>query len=232
MLNPTYLRALRAAHPRLIGSAHIGVGDGWYSLVRDTLDKVERECRSMPEVERPTVDAIEQKYGTLRVYLTTTTPQLERILFESEAASEATCETCGKPGLLRQDAMWWVTLCPACARNRAEKTHWRIENYPWLSMLAAGRTTATFLDGRACRALYESATLLNSGILDDHERELMDMLKDSYDALDLSFERLLRKPDKLRESLDDILTRPLDKFLEEIREIREIREKREREDNK
>jgi hypothetical protein len=111
MLNPTYLRALRAAHPRLLGSAPIGIGDGWYSLVRDTLDKIERECRSMPKEESPTVDAIEQKYGTLRVHLTVTTPTLDRIIFEAEAQSERTCEKCGKPGLLRHDEMWWLTLC-------------------------------------------------------------------------------------------------------------------------
>jgi hypothetical protein len=226
MLNPTYLRALRAAHPRLLGSAPVSIDNGWYALVRDTLDKVERECRVMPEDERPTVESIEQKYGTLRVYLTTSTPKLDRILFQAEATSETTCEKCVQPGLLRQDEMWWSTLCPACARERAEISHWCIENFPWLSMLAAGRTKAKSLDGRSVRELYLCATLIDSGLLNNEERELMCMLQVGDDAQDPSFEKLLKDPNKLRESLDDILTRPLDKFLEEIREIRE------REDNK
>ncbi len=224
MLNPTYLCALRAAHPRLLGSAPVSIDNGWYALVRDTLDKVEGECRVMPEDERPTVEAIEQKYGTLRAYLTTTTPALDRIIFKAEEQSETTCEKCGRPGLLRQDEMWWVTLCHVCARERAEKALWCVENFPWLSMLAAGRTKAKCLDGRACRELYSSATLVDAGILNDMERELMNMLQVSNDALDPSFENLLREPDKLRAALDDVLTGPLDKFMAEIREIREKRE--------
>jgi hypothetical protein len=187
------------------------------------LEQLEAECRTMPEAERPVVEYIEQKYGTLRVCLSSSTPELDRILFKAEEQSETTCEKCGRPGLLRQDEMWWVTLCPACAMARAEKSHCCIENLPWLTLLASGRTTATFLDGRACRALYESATLLDSGILDDHERELMDMLQVSG-ALDPSFERLLREPDKLRAALDDVLTKPLDQYMYEIREIRAKRE--------
>ncbi len=227
-MNPTYQRALRAAYPRLLGTAPIGIGDGWYSLARDMLDPLDEECRTMPEVERPTVEAIEQKYGSLRVHLTNSTPELEHILFKAEEQSETTCEKCGKPGLLRQDEMWWVTLCHVCARERAEKALWCISNYPWLAMLAAWRTKAKSLDGRACHELYLSATLTDSGILNSEERELMNMLQIG-DDVDPSFERLLTEPDKLRAALDEVLTGPLDKFMAEIREIRE---KREREDNK
>jgi hypothetical protein len=224
-MNQTYLRALRVAYPRLLGSAPIGIGDGWYSLVRDMLDKLEAECQNMQEAERPVITFIEQKYGTLNMCLSTSTTALDHIAFEAEYNSESVCEHCGKPGLLRPEEIWMETLCNACARTRAEKMHWRISNYPWLSLLAAGRTTATQLDGRACRHLYLSATPLDMSMLNESELELMGMLEVPKAELDRSFENLLHDSDKLRTGLDSVLTCSLDQFMSEIQEIRAMRER-------
>jgi hypothetical protein len=212
-MRPAYISALRAAYPRLLGSAPVGIGDGWYSITRDMLDKLERECRTMPEAERPVIEYIEQKYATLRVCLSSSTTELDRIGFEAEYESESTCKKCGKPGL-RPDEVWWETLCHGCARARAEATLWRVERYQWLAMLAAYRTTATQLDGRACRELYQSATLLDRDILSEGERDLMGMLNTSKtdDALDRSLENLLRDPERFRAGLDSALNPPPEEF--------------------
>ncbi len=210
------LEQLRISFPAL-ERVPISCGDGWYEILVTLFERIDPSSVS--------VAAVEQKYGSLRIIIEGKIPaEVDAIITAAEAESERVCERCGAPGRLRPDPMWWETLCHSCARMRAEKAYWRIENYSWLALLANGRTTAEQLDGRACRALYESATLIETEMLDDTERELMSMLEVPKAELDRSFEILLHDTDKLSAGLDSVLTCSLDQFMSEIQEIRAMRE--------
>jgi hypothetical protein len=120
-MNATLQCVLRATHPRLLAKTPIGVGDGWYFLLSDLFNQLDAECHTMPQHKRPTVENVEQKYGSLRVNLTSSTAALDGLILEAESKSETICERCGTPGALRSDKYWWETLCNECARKRAKR---------------------------------------------------------------------------------------------------------------
>lgn len=58
----------------------------------------------------PRVSQIKEKYGTLRLSLTSGTEEMYAIADAAEEASAKTCEQCGKPGKLR-GRLWVYTAC-------------------------------------------------------------------------------------------------------------------------
>jgi hypothetical protein len=107
-------------------------GDGWFQLLWDLSAKLEpliaayEAALSDEERERvwqfyggPPLRAsqVKEKYGTLRFYMTASTPEMDEAIREAERLSAVTCEICGKPGELR--GIGWVqTLCDICAKEQ------------------------------------------------------------------------------------------------------------------
>jgi len=63
----------------------------------------------------PKASQIKEKFGTLRVYMTYETNEIERFISEAENLSSKTCEECGSIGVLRNDT-WIRTLCDKCVK--------------------------------------------------------------------------------------------------------------------
>jgi hypothetical protein len=92
----------------------LSVGDGWYDLI-DTLceniqsyiDNNSSETRVIPQV---VADQVKEKFGTLRFYTSGGDRLIDGMIWFAESMSSRICETCGKPGKLRNSG-WLVTLC-------------------------------------------------------------------------------------------------------------------------
>jgi len=88
---------------------------GWYNILRCFLRLVLHEKEHSPEkFEEFHVYQIKEKFGTLRVYLSSTTEKVVAAVQYAELLSSCTCETCGRPGE-RRGGGWISTLCDRCA---------------------------------------------------------------------------------------------------------------------
>ena len=80
-------------------------GPGWNDIVLDLHNKLVKEN---PEYF---IAQIKEKFSTLRYYVGPMTEQGHMYISDAENKSSQTCEECGRPGELRQDGYWIVTLC-------------------------------------------------------------------------------------------------------------------------
>lgn len=99
------------------------VGKGW----ADIIDELHENLLGIdPEY---TVDQVKEKFGWLRVYITSCSAAAYPLVHVYEEKSSHTCEWCGNPGHTRTDG-WMRTLCDSCEEKR--KTGYR----PWLEEIA------------------------------------------------------------------------------------------------
>jgi hypothetical protein len=61
---------------------------------------------------------IKEKFGGLRYYIGGEKTDVEILISEAEALAYQTCEECGRPGVLREEFSWIVTLCDYDTRIR------------------------------------------------------------------------------------------------------------------
>lgn len=101
-------------------------GPGWNDIVFDLHNKLVKEH---PEYF---IAQIKEKFSGLRYYTGPMTEKGRGYIFEAEAISELTCEECGRPGEMRNDGYWLVTLCE-WDRNvrRMNITLARIRRFPY-----------------------------------------------------------------------------------------------------
>ena len=87
-------------------------GDGWFQIIWDLSEALEKEILSLPEEERQHYYAmqVKEKYATLRYYLISGTDKMFQLIQEAENKSEVTCELCGQPGKTRGYG-WVYTAC-------------------------------------------------------------------------------------------------------------------------
>jgi hypothetical protein len=91
---------------------------GWHSMIYELLDKIQRIVDDNGyDIE---VVEIKEKYGGLRVYLSSSTDEIDGLIREYEDRSYITCEVCGKPGSMRDRGGWYKTLCDACYQGWIE----------------------------------------------------------------------------------------------------------------
>ncbi len=132
----------------LYGAFGLDIGDGWYQLIRDMCAEISAAYEAEGAAVDLVVDQVKEKYGTLRFYYhhegqsiaihafdglsggssLRTRPVssdlqtwVERIVDDSDERRAHICETCGKPGSLRTDLGWVLTLCDE---------HYRIHKHP------------------------------------------------------------------------------------------------------
>jgi len=87
----------------------IDCGEGWWPLIAE-LDKSLRAL--LPDYR---VVQVKEKFGRLAYYTESVPTSVREQFFyrirEAEMASEHVCETCGRPGSLRDDRSWMRVLC-------------------------------------------------------------------------------------------------------------------------
>ncbi len=87
-------------------------GDGWFDLLDDVSRKLERAIEALPAEEREHTYAqqVKEKFGGLRLYLSSGTDEMYAAIDQAEELSQRTCEVCGAPGEPRGGG-WVKTLC-------------------------------------------------------------------------------------------------------------------------
>ena len=86
------------------------VGRGWHDLVQMAYDL-------MPAATQ--VVQVKEKFGMLRIYVTTSSDEYYEFLRRLEGLSGCICENCGDLGKLRPGG-WIKTLCDKCQEKRKE----------------------------------------------------------------------------------------------------------------
>lgn len=95
-------------HPR----SGFDLRPGWEAIVHSLCGVIERQILKLPEEIRADMHCaqVKEKFGTLRFYMTYENDAISAAISVAESISHKTCETCGKPGTLRQGG-WLLTLC-------------------------------------------------------------------------------------------------------------------------
>ena len=91
-------------------------GDGWYKILHDLFTKIKESCRP----DGFEVIQVKEKFGGLRVYVSSGTDEIYDLIDKAEKESEKTCETCGEPGKIDTSIYWLSCLCDKC-KNGEQK---------------------------------------------------------------------------------------------------------------
>lgn len=94
-------------------------GDGWFQLLWDLSEKIEKCLEDQPLAGFEVVQ-VKEKFGTLRYYTSHYRKDIHDCIREAESASARTCEECGEPGKIREGG-WIRTLCDNCHEEREEE---------------------------------------------------------------------------------------------------------------
>ena len=95
-----------------------GIGDGWYQLYLHLCTDLTAiiDLKDLDPSEFFFVQ-VKEKFGLLRVYMSSETDDMRIAIQKAEEESERTCETCGMEGTLRHDG-WMKVRCDECQRER------------------------------------------------------------------------------------------------------------------
>jgi len=107
----------------------MSVGDGWYDLIdtlcRNIQNYIDHNSTETNPIPQLVAEQVKEKFGTLRFYTSGGDRLIDGMIWFAESMSGRICETCGKPGSLRQSG-WIVTLCD---EHQAEReTTFKSEN--------------------------------------------------------------------------------------------------------
>ena len=94
---------------------------GWNHILEQLFSKIEKRLSENNDLRDPDmgfrIDQIKEKFGSLRIYVTTMDNQIHDWVNEAEKASGITCEICGNEGSLHKKGIWLKTLCSNCAEK-------------------------------------------------------------------------------------------------------------------
>lgn len=68
--------------------------------------------------DRPRASQLKEKFGMMRMYITTGTEEMYSLISEAEEKSGKICETCGADGEIISDHGWLKTRCEAHVEDR------------------------------------------------------------------------------------------------------------------
>jgi hypothetical protein len=101
-------------------------GAGWNDIILDLHNKLVKEY---PDYF---IAQIKEKFATLRYYTGPLSELGWGYIRGAEDLSAITCEECGRPGSLREDGYWILTLCEWDRRvGQINKWLWRFQNKPY-----------------------------------------------------------------------------------------------------
>lgn len=103
-------------HNKLSSFALFGfeIGDGWYKPLASAFDRLQERLEAGAFVR---LTQVKEKYGTLRIYVSTNDDTCDEIADEAEDRSSKICELCGEPGCLVRRSGWYSTLCPTHSKS-------------------------------------------------------------------------------------------------------------------
>ena len=91
--------------------------EGWHPLIKDALAKIEALGIAGLEVHQ-----VKEKFGGLRIYLSSYDERAEAIIRAAEQEAHETCEACGsKEKVKLRSGGWLRTLCEKCEENRSKR---------------------------------------------------------------------------------------------------------------
>ncbi len=91
----------------------IETGNGWYGLIEKLSLQLEMILLKIPEQERKNyrVVQVKQKFGSLRFYLSNSTPEMDLLIKHAEEDSVRVCEICGESGGIIDSSFVRRTRC-------------------------------------------------------------------------------------------------------------------------
>lgn len=106
----------RYAHPRTTAMCWgFDVGDGWFELLMDLCEDIQKHCDEIGE--QVVATQVKEKFATLRFYVDKGDDTIYDLITKAEHRSARTCEVCGIPGELYGGG-WIKTLCADHAKER------------------------------------------------------------------------------------------------------------------
>lgn len=87
-------------------------GTGWQEIWRDFVKKLKDTANGEVEI----LDS-KEKFGTLRVYLSPHTEEIDKLIEDLEKKSREVCIECGKPTKYVAVDSWIIYLCEECAEK-------------------------------------------------------------------------------------------------------------------
>lgn len=90
-------------------------GSGWYPLIKELIE----DLISMGWDKK--ICQVKEKFGGLRFYVNSGTDEIHDRISKAEKDSYTICERTGKPGELRTDLGWYMTLCEEEYKKELEK---------------------------------------------------------------------------------------------------------------
>ena len=109
----------------------IEVGEGWYDLIYELCEKIERILNQKGNgklKENFIVVQIKEKFGMLRYYCNGGNKLIWDTISIFEKESSIICEYCGKPGKLSNNQGWFLTLCRDCKNKKQKQYEEKIKN--------------------------------------------------------------------------------------------------------
>jgi hypothetical protein len=94
-------------------------GDGWYDIIYQLCERLEPLVANLEDGGAAfEVFQVKEKLGGLRFYVSSSNDEIDAAIDAASELSVQTCEVCGDPGSLEQDATrWWKTLCASCRKT-------------------------------------------------------------------------------------------------------------------
>lgn len=95
----------------------IECGNGWYDLLDKLFQDIVKICEEK-ELPIPKITQIKEKFAALCFYVESADSEIFELIHEAERVSRTVCETCGKPGNVKNVKGWYITICDNCLNNK------------------------------------------------------------------------------------------------------------------
>ena len=86
-------------------------GDGWYNII-DRLCSLLQNNTDNNQAPQVIATQVKEKFGSLRFYVYGADSLADGAIDMAESLSAVTCEVCGKPGGIDNNANWLKCACP------------------------------------------------------------------------------------------------------------------------
>lgn len=96
--------------------------DGWKKLYQPIIDYLKEYNKDKEEKDRIEIHQIKEKFGSIRIYLSSYTDELRQMIDDAEEQSYYTCEICGK--YITKPIVehhWIYPMCRKCFEDMKEK---------------------------------------------------------------------------------------------------------------
>lgn len=126
-------KKLFESYPKLYANSHsqhssmmygFTCGSGWYDLINEMSSVLENLILAQPKNIQDSyrADQVKEKFGTLCVYMSSSTVEMDTIINSAVLKSSETCMECGGPGKLDSSQHWIMVLCHRCSEERLKRS--------------------------------------------------------------------------------------------------------------